>query len=550
MKYYYTILTVLLCIGAIAADTGEVTIEQAVELSDKQRVLAQRAAKVYIGLCNNLKDIKLYQDRDDIIKEFEENLYEMGKCTPTDPIRVALKDLRVSWTEYVGIVGWSIRKEDGAKLLKQLDHILATTKIVHQAYLAQAQAMSSIKPTEMMVATNELRKKNTNQHILIERILLYYLAEKSGIAGTESGHRLDEAQMAFSGLLQELSDSKPTNIQIQQKYNVIRESWVGITPHLVFTSKRQKTHLDDMYLRAEKISETIIEVSDLYEELGQALSVSNWMLQMSNQSFEVQKITKKYIALIAVDEPTQYVYKQDIIAEINGFEEELRLFEKTAPDLATQQELVTIWNTWNIYKKSIDNLSNVQEENFPTIIEQAQQVVDACEGITERIKAFALQLPSIQQLRADHAEEINSQQSIVHHLETIHDLRLISQRVARSFILQVHAPNGANQALLDTDITAYQQKYTSLLSSIHNSVSKQKILESCQTEWDWMETASATTNEKQIPQFLEHADLLGRKLSKLNKLYSFQMEKILTDITEEELPAALPSPVAEQPAQD
>ena len=205
--------------------SGKVTLEKAVEMSDKQRVLAQKAAKVYIGLCNNLKDIKLYQDRDQTIEAFEENLYELGKFTPTDPIRLAYKELKSSWKDYVAIVGWSIKKDDGAKLLKQLDDILQATKKLHLSYLNYQEKQQTRKPTAVMVRTNEIIQQNTNQKILIERILLYYLAEKSGIAGVESGHKLDEANLAFTELLNDLMKKELINPTIRQQYQKVKKAW-------------------------------------------------------------------------------------------------------------------------------------------------------------------------------------------------------------------------------------------------------------------------------------------------------------------------------------
>ncbi len=519
--------------------SGKVTLEKAVEMSDKQRVLAQKAAKVYIGLCNNLKDIKLYQDRDQTIEAFEENLYELGKFTPTDPIRLAHKELKSSWKDYVAIVGWSIKKDDGAKLLKQLDNILQATKRLHLSYLNYQEKQQTRKPTAVMVRTNEIIQQNTNQKILIERILLYYLAEKSGIAGVESGHKLDEANLAFTALLNDLMKKELINPTIRQQYQKVKKSWAGITKHLVFTAKKEQKHLDDMYLRADEISKSLTQISKQYSELGAALSVGDWMLEMSNQSFCIQRMTRQYVALVAVDEPTQYVYKKDILDQINWFESQLEIFETTAPVYITKDNIGAIWSHWNIYKKSISNLHDIQEKGLESVLQKCDSVVLSCQAVMDKIHTTAEKITSIQQLKESRGISLAPTESIVYQMEAIEELRLISQRIAKSFVMKVHAPTTHNDSLLQLDIASYEEKYQHLLESKHNSTAKQRIIESCSEEWDWIMTAIVIAKESDIPVLLEHADMLGKKLSKLNKLYSHQMQRILlaTNNTSTALPA-------------
>lgn len=538
---YYFIFIILVTVSStrLHAFVGEVTIEQAVEMSDKQRILAQKAAKIYIGLCNNLKDIKLYQERDATIEEFEENLYDLGKLTPVDPIREAHSELKESWKAYSAIVGWSIKKDDGAKLLKQLDYILQATKKLHRAYLDYQASQRKRKPTMTMVATDKIIQQNTNQKILIERILLYYLAEKSGIAGVESGHKLDEANAAFSTLLKELMEEDLINPAIQQKYNEVKETWTGIAQHLVFTAKKEQSHLDDMYLRADKISRAINDISSLYEELGEALSVGDWMLDMSNQSFCVQRMTRQFVALIAVDEPTQYVYKKDILDQVNLFEKQLKAFEQSAPRYITTEDLATIWSSWNMYKGTIANLNKIEEADIKETLSKCDMVVVACQKIMDKIHVTAEKLPSVQQLKESRGISLAPTESIVYQMEAVGELRIISQRVAKSFVLKVHNPNTHNDSLLQEDIASYEEKYQHLLDSKHNSIAKQRIIESCSEEWDWIMAAIVVAKESDVPTLLEHADLLGKKLSKLNKLYGHQMQRILLEKKIDDAPPAL-----------
>jgi len=523
-KYFLLLLMCFLGNNLLFADNGRVTIEEAVRLSAEQRVLAQRVAKVYIGLCNNIQDAKLYQERDAVIKKFEENLQQLAVYTPSDPIRASFKLVKITWKEYVAIAGWSIKKDDGAKLLKKLDEMLHATNQLNQDYKDYAIELSEIKPTDIMMVTNQINRQNKDLQILIERTMLYYLAEKSKVDPINSGHKLDNANVTFSNLLKKLMANKTTSVAIQKKYKELKDAWAGINKHLVFTNKDQ-SYVDDMYSRVDKIASNIDRIAEMYDNLGAKLSISGWMTALADQQTDIQKLTKTYVALAAVDDSLSYSYKKDIVEQVEAFEKSIQAFDYTAPDKATKEAVKDILIAWDVFKKSIDGFNEMNATHVNEVLQNCHTVKDACTKAMQKVDDFARLFEAYQQFSFQDGKRVAVEEDIVYQMNAIATLRIICHRMVSDFVVLKEFPDNGNKKRLLRDIQTFDLAYKKLLASKHNTFASQKLLESFDNEWNTIKDICENGYKEDLPELLDDAALLGKKLAKLNKLYAHQMNE-------------------------
>jgi hypothetical protein len=195
-------------LNGLIANNSQPNLKNAIIKSAELPSLSQHLAKVYVSLCNNIREPKFYQERDAVIEAFDDHMHLLGQFVPNESIKNKIQKVRSVWQDYKTIANWTINKEGASKLLKLSAQILEATNLLHLAYLDYAAQNRNIEPHKTKRRINEALKDNRNLSILMYRIMLYYLSEKQGIDPTTSGHKLDEAQTLFNTLLQKLSTAK------------------------------------------------------------------------------------------------------------------------------------------------------------------------------------------------------------------------------------------------------------------------------------------------------------------------------------------------------
>ena len=178
---FYLQLSCLSLFNCLVVSAATPSLDRAIEKSAELPALSQHLAKVYVSLCNNIKEPSFYQERDAVIQTFDENMHELGRFVPNDAIKAKIQKVRSIWQEYKTIANWTIHKEGASKLLKLSAEILEATNLLYQEYQNYAQEKRSIKAHKTEIRINAALQDNRNISILMYRIMLYYLAEKQGI---------------------------------------------------------------------------------------------------------------------------------------------------------------------------------------------------------------------------------------------------------------------------------------------------------------------------------------------------------------------------------
>ncbi len=512
------------------------SIKEALEKAADQQVLSQRVAKVYVALCYDPREPKFYQERDAVIEGFDEQLHQLSLFTPTDKIRENIQNVRKIWKEYKAIAGWSIKKDAASKILKQSTGLLQATKLLSAAYAEYEKEQMLAEESSDMISIKQYIKQNNNQLILIQRVMLYYLAEKEGIDATTSGHNLEEAQKAFVGILDILEKAKISSASIQAKISFIRTNWQGISMHLVFVDK-DRSYVDDMLNRADIISKTIKEISKTYNELAVKLAISYSLNEATAQSMLTQQIAKAYIA--TANDHLAAKYKKEVMEHVLDFEKKMASMAITAPSEDIKQAIRVVKIMWKNYKKLVTDFEKMDEVRVIKVLEQCHVVMAACDRVAEEVENYAQQIPAYKAFSEKDGQKTDPSLDITHQIHVSSHLRIYSQRVALYFMMTaLNLDNPLSHERLKSCIQDFEPKFEALKASRLNSVAMNKLLESCTTEWEWISTACATKKEDDIDLMLEHSDLLSRKLMKMTNLYEHTMNELFAQDISEESPAA------------
>lgn len=534
-KVHYTTLLLFL-ISGLHANNLNLDIQKALEVAADQQVQSQRIAKVYLALCNNVMEPSFYQERDEAIELFDEQLHQLSLFTPNEEIKDNIQNVRSIWKEYQKIAGWSIKKDAASKLIKQSTLILQASKALYIAYYNYNKSQTNSSDNSDFITIQQYIKQNRNQLILVQRIMLYYLAEKQGIDATASGHSLNDAQKSFSRILGILEKARITSKSIQGKLALIRENWTEINQHLIFVDKDQ-SYVDNMLSRTKLISKVIKEISKNYLELSVKLNISYSINEASLQTFYVQKIAKSYIA--SINDNVAYKYKKEVTEYANDFENRMNSMLVTAQNEDIKMSINVVKTMWKNYKNLATSFEEMDDLRATKLIEQSYVVMAACNRVSDEIEKYALGIPAYKTLSVKNDVKIDPSLDITHQIHVSSDLRINSQRLALYFILtSMDIDADLSNKRLNSYLQEFKQQFETLKASRINSPAMTVLLESCNKEWDWMKSACETTKKEDIDMMLEHTDMLSKKLMKLTNLYEHKMNDFFAEDIKEESPAA------------
>ncbi len=534
-------LFIILFISTISlAEDIKTKSENAIENTADLQVLSQEVAKVYLSLVNNIREPKFYQQRDAVIENFDEHMHQLGYFVPTEEIKTNIQKVRALWKDFKAIANWTINKEGASKLLKLSAEILESTKLLNTAYREFEIKQRKVKLHKTELRISESLIQNNNLSIVIQRVLLYYLAEKQGIDATNSGHKLDDAQKLFTAVINKLEKSRVTSSSIKNKIQKIKKAWDGISLHLVFVDKDQ-SYVPDMLNRGLIISETIREIKKTYKTLLKKLSISDAINDATAQGMQCQKVAKSYLA--SLNNHLTDEYQKEVLEHIRLFEEKHNFMWETSHNEDIKMAITEIGPLWKSFKTLVTDYETKDEEKIKKVIEKCEKVMDACEKVTVAIENYASKIHSYKALSYKNGVKVSPTLDITHQIHLSSHLRIYSQRVALYFLMKVMEYDKEESIRhLKQCVKDFEPGFEELKKSRLNSTSMSKLLESCIVEWDWISKATEMGQRSDIDMMLEHSDMLSRKLMKMTNMYEHKMNVLFSDDEREEnLDALLPS---------
>lgn len=474
---------------------------------------------------------QLYQERDEAIETFDEQLHQLSFFTPTDDIKEQIQRVRDEWATYKKIAGWSIKKDAASKLLKQAIDILQATKALHNAYVDYQKTQLTASPSNSSLSIKQYLKQNNNQRILIERVIMYYLAEKQGIDATASGHQLHDAERTFSRILKILEEAKITSTAIQKKLDIVREDWDKISEHLIFVNKDQ-SYIPDMLQRAARIATTIVDVESIYLDLSVKLSLSYTLNEATTQSICIQKITKAYIA--SGYTPMAFKYKKEVSEYVDDFEKRMNIMAANAPTEQVKNSVKVVKTMWKNYKTLVEDIDNTDELHALKVLEQCHVVAAACDRVSEEIRNYAQSIPAYKALSYENGELVDPSLDITQQIYTASDLQIYTERIILYTMMKMRNLDvQVSDERLKDCVQNFEAKFKELEQSRLNSNAMNILLKSCATEWDWIKDGTKGTEVEDIDSMLEYSHLLVRKLTKLSNLYEHKMNSFFAEDLDE-----------------
>ncbi|MFT5646289.1 MAG: hypothetical protein ACI976_000970 [Aureispira sp.] len=521
------ILFFLFLTPGLHADNSKLDLQKALQIASDQQVQSQRIAKVYLALCNNMMEPSFYQNRDEAIELFDEQLHQLGFFIPNKDVKEKIQNVRNLWIEYKKIAGWSINKEAASKLLKQAASILEASKQLYAAYYKYSKSLTSSSDNSDLITIKQYIKQNRKQLVLIQRIMLFYLSKKQGIDPNVTTRNLEDGQKSFSRILSILEKSRITSKSIQNKLASVRENWTVINSHLTFVDKDQ-SYVDDMLNRANLISDIVKDISKNYLELSVKLNISYSINEASMQTFYVQIIAKSYIA--SINNNVAYKYKKEVSEYATDFESRMNSMLITAQNEDIRAAVNVVKTMWKNYKDLATDFESMDDIHATKLVEQSYVVMAACDRVSDEVEKYALGVSVYKALSSAGDLKIDPSLDITHQIYVSSDLRINSQRLALYFILSaLDIDSDLSNKRLMTCIQEFKKQFEELKVSKINSSSMTVLLESCNKEWDWIKEASKITDKKDIDLMLEHTNLLSKKLIKLTNLYKHTMNDFFAE---------------------
>lgn len=255
----------LLSYTNIRADHSRLTIDVALKMASEQQVLAQRIANVYMALCYNNRSPELFIERTNAIEQFDNYFFQLSLFIPTNRVKEHIQNVRSKWQAYKKIADWSIKREVVYDLLVKLEDLAHATRKLHAAY--QEYAYSVAKENLSLATTNQYIKLITNQQILLEKAVLYYLVDRQSIAEVEDlniYYTLTETRASFLRSLSVLEKSKLPSADVEAKLAEIRAGWERLEKKLTPTQITWG-NVEDVLIRAAQLRELTQELFYSYK---------------------------------------------------------------------------------------------------------------------------------------------------------------------------------------------------------------------------------------------------------------------------------------------
>ncbi|BDS12163.1 hypothetical protein [Aureispira anguillae] len=507
-------------IALFASNKGP-SIKEALELAANQQVLSQRISKIYLALCHNTRDPKLYQERAEAVEAFEEQLYRMSLLVPNERVKENIQEVRSLWKTYKAVADWTIKNEAVDKLLRQASNLLKATKLLHAAY---QEYEYTIKENSDLITVNQYINQNYNQRVIIERIMTYYLASKQSVDDLTYSFKLEEAKKAFTRILFILEKAETTSQNIQTELQTIRSEWELMREELE-SEGNDLNNLSQMLEHSKAISLAIQEMIYNYEALGAKLSLSYAINQATAQCVLVQKIAKSYVA--SMNEKVAYTYQKELLKCVDKFEQTQRVMLMTVPTEETRGAIHVVKTMWKNYKQMVTNFELRDPLQTIKVLEQSYVVMAACDRAVEAVENYAQTIPAYRNFSIQNGQAVDKSMDITQQIQLASKLRIYTQRVALYFMMKT---NRIDQELsnqrLQVCIHDFIIQLNALKKSELNNSFISQLIEDCSAEWELMATICANNESKEINKMLLSSRKLSNKLTALADLYEHYMNEL------------------------
>lgn len=254
------------------ADSRVFSIKDAIEVAIEQQNLSQKISKIYLNLCYNTRNTELYKERTTSVKQFEEQLYQLGLFVPNDRVKKHIQIVREVWKTYKGIADWSIKKESIHTLLNSGEELLKASQMLYAAYQEYENTLNN---SNDWITMNQYISQLQHQKTSMQRILIYHMANEQASDILDYSLKLEASKKIFMRRLTVLEEAATTSIIVQEHLQLIRREWTSILEQLE-TKNTSVEKLDKILYKGITIEENIDKILSEYKQLkGRMLDSKN-----------------------------------------------------------------------------------------------------------------------------------------------------------------------------------------------------------------------------------------------------------------------------------
>lgn len=534
----YTILLAFLgFLTKSNANNLQLTISEALSISADQKIQSQRVARIYMSLCNNMMEPAFYQERDLVINIFDSQLHKLNLFTPTEEIKSSVERVKKLWGEYKKIAGWSIKKDAASKLLKLSTGMLQSSNALHNAYLNYQRSQTTGYANSDVVTIHEYLKRNINQQVLVERTMMYYLAEKQGIDAHGAGATFKEAQKIFLRMLNILDKAEISTASAHQDLTIIRQQWSILDKYFNNVDNNQD-YMKEVFHSANKISALLKKIAKSYKDLSTKLNLSYSLNEAISQTILVQQISRAYIASHSVED-LGYQYRKEITEGVAVFEKHINSMLHTAQREEITNALNVVQTMWKNYKRLVTDFDNINEIRKIRLMELCYIVMASCDRVTDEVEKYAKSIPAYMSLCVKDGVPVKNSSNITYLTRTASKMAGLSERISLYFMMKTSkVDHDLSCKRLNETINEFDKYFEELNSSTLNTIATRKLLESCTIEWKWIKSACKSANAENVKLLLENTTQLRKKMLKASILYEHEMNDLFSQDIKEQQPTA------------
>ncbi len=234
-------------------------VNEAINISGRQRMLSQRLAKSYLQVGQGIEVEQSRKILSTSVAVFEQQLSELLAFAPTTENKSVFEKMEGLWGEYKEILVRLAPSPQGAR-----DVMVISEKILALAQTATVQLEKHSGSTSAKLVNVAGR-----QRMLSQRMAKYYQAMQWGVAPPDSSEKLDGARKDFIAGMEFLLASPVNTAKIKESLALAQQQWVffDMALHQFGEGREKKQFVTNVATTSERILEVMDGITSMYQKI-------------------------------------------------------------------------------------------------------------------------------------------------------------------------------------------------------------------------------------------------------------------------------------------
>jgi nitrate/nitrite-specific signal transduction histidine kinase len=260
MKIHRRVFLAWAASSSLVATAQVADIGDAINKAGRQRMLAQRMAKAYLCIGQQIQVAPATKVLDQSMALFDRQLVELKAFAPAGAARDTYNQLESQWSTYKGMLVGAT--PSAANAVKLLEHDTAVLTLANKGTGLLEQI--SGKPGSKLVNIAG------RQRMLSQRMAKYYMAMAWNVDSAVSAVELEKARTEFITALVTLRSAPEATADIKQELDLADQQWVFFDQALKARPSAGSKSASEVFVASENILHVMDKVTNLYARLNRA----------------------------------------------------------------------------------------------------------------------------------------------------------------------------------------------------------------------------------------------------------------------------------------